>query len=87
MSDTNNRPNKDGTLRGDDKAMPDRGTTTGMSPGADPYLDGRSVDQSAINRIGGISGATKSDPAGECYSPDPTFGERGGNGSDADDRT
>ncbi len=61
MSDTNNRPLKDGSLRGDTKGMPDRGTSTGMDPGASPYLDGQSVDQSATNSMGGIGGSTKSD--------------------------
>lgn len=61
MSDTNNRPNKDGSLRGDDKDLPDRGTSVGMDPGADPATGGMSTEQSATNRQGRISGATQSD--------------------------
>lgn len=60
MSDTNNRPLKDGSLRGDSKGMPDRGTSTGWH-GADPQLDGRSTDTDSTNSMGGIGGATKSD--------------------------
>lgn len=77
MSETNNRPNKDGSLRGDDSNLPDRGTGIGWH-GADPQLDGKSVEPEAINRIGSITSATKSDPAPECYSEDPTFGEDSG---------
>lgn len=57
MSDTNNRPLQDGSLRGDDKGMPNRGTSTGVS---DTY--GADLSQGAKNRLGGMSGATKSDP-------------------------
>lgn len=62
MSDTNNRPLPDASLRGDDKAMPDRGTSTGVT---DTY--GADLSQTAKNRKGGISGATGSDPADECF--------------------
>lgn len=83
MSDSNYKPDGTGVVMGDTKGMPDRGTSTGMSPGADPYLDGMSVDPEAINRIGSITADTKSDPIGESPSDDPTFGE--GAGPDKDD--
>ena len=60
MSDTNNRPNADGSLRGDDKPMPNRGTGTGV---VDTY--GADLSPTAKNRLGSITGATKSDPADE----------------------
>lgn len=60
MSDTNNRPLKDGSLRGDSKSMPDRGTSTGWH-GADPQLGGASTDQDSTNSMGSIKGSTKSD--------------------------
>ena len=77
MSDTNNRPNPDGSLRGDTKSMPDRGTSTGMDPGADIPLEGMSIDPDAINRLGGMGNAAKSDPANDDSPEEPTFGERG----------
>lgn len=61
MSDTNNRPTADASLRGDDRAMPDRGTRTGVT---DTY--GADLSGGAKNRQGGITGATKSDPVDEC---------------------
>lgn len=82
MSDTNNRPNKDGSLRGDSKSMPDRGTATGMDPGASVPLEGMSIDPDAINRLGGMGGATKSDPAGEDRVDDPTFGPAPGDAAE-----
>jgi hypothetical protein len=48
MSDTNNRPNKDGTLRGDSKGISDRGTKTGLN--GDTY--GASLDRDATNSQG-----------------------------------
>lgn len=69
MSETNNRPNKDGSLRGDDKGMPDRGTSVGWH-GADPQLDGKSVEPEAINRIGSITSATKSDSESTSFGGD-----------------
>jgi hypothetical protein len=51
------RPDGSGVVQGDDKAMPDRGTSTGFN--GDTY--GADTSQSAINRQGGISGACKSD--------------------------
>ncbi|HYE41466.1 MAG TPA: hypothetical protein VEB23_16120 [Ramlibacter sp.] len=45
-----------GQLQGDDKAIPDRGTTTGVT---DTY--GADLSQDATNRMGSIKGATRSD--------------------------
>jgi hypothetical protein len=57
MSETNNRPPQDNfTVRGDTKAMPDKGTSTGMN--GDTY--GASLDQSATNRKGSFDAS--SDP-------------------------
>jgi hypothetical protein len=67
MSDTNNRPNKDGSIRGDTNDLPDRGTSTGMNPGADPVTDGMSTEPEAINRAGGMGDAAKSDPQGTSF--------------------
>jgi hypothetical protein len=60
MSEANYRPS--GDLQGDTKAMPDRGTGTGMD--GDSY--GASLSPDAINRTGGMGGAAKSDPAERC---------------------
>ena len=51
-----NFPRPTGQLQGDDRAMPDRGTRTGFN--GDTY--GADTSPSAINRQGGISGATQS---------------------------
>ncbi len=59
-----NFPRPTGQLQGDDKAMPDRGTGTGFN--GDNY--GADTSQGAINRHGGISGATKS------HAPDEVAG-------------
>lgn len=56
MSDTNNRPTNE--IRGDDRAIPDRGSKSGVT---DTY--GADLSPDAKNGIGGISGSTKSDPA------------------------
>lgn len=48
-----------GDLQGDTKPMPDRGTETGVS---DTYE--ADLGQSATNRIGSITGDTKSDGMG-----------------------
>lgn len=80
MSDTNNRPLPDGSLRGDTKSMPDRGTSTGMGDNA--QTEGMSLDLDATNSMGSIRSATQSDAPGESPSDDPTFGARG---SDPDD--
>ncbi len=61
MSDTNNRPVKGGELRGDDKALPDRGSRTGVT---DTY--GADLSPGAQNKLGGIAGSTKSNPADQC---------------------
>lgn len=65
-----NFPRPTGQLQGDDKAMPDRGTGTGFN--GDNY--GADTSQSAINRQGGISGATKS------HAPDEVAGCNNRNG-------
>ena len=62
MSDSNYKPS--GELQGDTKAMPDRGTSTGMT-GPEPVLDGMSLDQDATNYIGSIKSATQSDRGDE----------------------
>lgn len=46
----------DGQLQGDDKPMPNQGTSTGVT---DTY--GADLSQGADNRIGSIAGAAKSD--------------------------
>lgn len=56
MSDTNYRPT--GNLEGDSKAMPDRGTGTGVT---DTY--GADLSLTARNRKGSITGATQSNEA------------------------
>lgn len=83
MKDSNYKPDGTGVVMGDKKSMPDRGTSTGWH-GADPKIEGASTDPEAINRIGSITSATKSDPAGECYPDDPTFGPAPGD-KDTDD--
>lgn len=55
MSECNYRPT--GELQGDTKAMPDRGTTTGMN--GDTY--GADIGADSINRVGGIGSTSKSD--------------------------
>ena len=55
-----NFPRPTGQLQGDDRAMPDRGTRTGMN--GDTY--GADTSPGATNRQGGIAGATQS------HSPD-----------------
>jgi hypothetical protein len=62
MSDTNNRPNKDCSLRGENVGpLPDKGVGTGMN--GDTY--GASLGEDATNRMGPLSG-TDSDPADQC---------------------
>jgi hypothetical protein len=46
-----------GQLQGDDKTVSDKGTSTGFN--GDTY--GADTSQTATNRIGSITGATKSD--------------------------
>lgn len=48
-----------GELQGDTSGLPDRGTSTGMNDNT--QTDGRSLDQSTTNSMGGIGGSTKSD--------------------------
>ncbi len=60
MSDTNNRPNADGSMRGDESGVSSKGSTTGVS---DTY--GASVQPGATNRKGKIDGS--SDPMDKCY--------------------
>ena len=62
MSESNYKPS--GELQGDTKAMPDRGTSTGMT-GLDTHSEGMSLDQDATNAMGGIKSATQSDRGGE----------------------
>lgn len=74
MSESNYKPS--GELQGDTRAMPDRGTRTGMT-GHNTHADGKNLDADAINRIGGIGGATKSDPMDQnCACDDPAVGSR-----------
>lgn len=73
MSDSNYKPDGTGVVMGDTKAMPDKGTSTGMT-GYDTHGEGMSLDDTATNSMGKITGATKSDPMDECYADDPTFG-------------
>lgn len=69
MSETNNRPPRpNDTVRGDTKAMPDRGTSSGMN--GDSY--GADLSQGATNSMGSIKGSTKSDPMDECMNKKPT---------------
>jgi hypothetical protein len=69
MSDTNNLPNKDGSLRGDTKAMPMKGTETGLN--GDTY--GADLGQSALNGEGKITGGTKSNPMDQCFNKESTI--------------
>lgn len=62
MSESNYRPS--GELQGDTKAMPNRGTKTGMN--GDTY--GADLSGDATNRIGSIKSNTKSDHA-DCVMP------------------
>lgn len=65
-------PDGTGVVMGDTGAMPDRGTSTGMT-GIMTETDGRSLDPDATNSLGRLTG-TGSDPAAECYPDDPAFG-------------
>ncbi len=67
-------PSKDGQLwqdnnntdtsvvRGDDKGFGDAGVSTGMSPGAPVWTEGRSTDRDATNRVDGFGAEAQSDP-------------------------
>lgn len=70
MKDSNYIPDGSGIVMGDTKAMPNRGTSTGMN--GDSY--DADLSQDSTNRIVGISGSTKSDPWAEDAVDDPTFG-------------
>lgn len=78
MSQSNYVPS--GDIQGDTKALPDRGTSTGMGDNA--QTGGMSLEPEATNRMGALKG-TGSDPAGECKSDDPNFA---GSDSDPDDK-
>lgn len=65
MKDSNYKPS--GELQGDTKAMPNRGTSTGMN--GDTY--GASLEQGATNSQGRIGSATKSDAPDMCRSHNP----------------
>ena len=75
MSDTNNRPNADGSIRGDTSDLPMRGSMTNVT---DTY--GADLGQSATNRMGKLTG-TQSDSPEDCYADDPS----GLGGKDRDD--
>lgn len=62
MSDTNNRPNRDGSIRGDTADLPNKGTGTNVT---DTY--GADLGSEATNSKGGISGATKSNPEDQSF--------------------
>lgn len=61
MNEKNYRPN--GEVQGDSRPMPDRGVSTGVTDTYEADLSG-----DAINRMGGMGRAAKSDPADECMS-------------------
>lgn len=71
MSESNYKPT--GELQGDTKPMPDRGSSTGLT-GHATHDEGMSIDADATNRLGGIAGATKSDPMDCCVN----HGKKGG---------
>lgn len=66
MSECNYKPS--GELQGDTKAMPDRGTSTGVTDTYGANLNG-------TNRRGGLGNAAKSDAA---YDNDPDGGQADG---------
>jgi hypothetical protein len=65
MSESNYKPDGTGVVMGDTKAMPDRGTRTGMPDNV--QNDGKSFDPEATNSMGAIKG-TGSDPMDQCRS-------------------
>lgn len=69
-----------GSLQGDSKAIPDRGTARGVT---DTY--GADLSGDATNRMGSITSATKSDPWDEDMPDDPTTGSVPGDA--AEDRS
>lgn len=66
-----------GQLQGDTAAMPDRGTGTGMN--GDSY--GADLSPEALNRMGSITGSSKSDPMQECE-PAATAGSDNGDAAE-----
>lgn len=69
--DCNYKPDGTGVVMGDDKAMPDRGTSVGWH-GAKPMLEDHDTGVDSINRIGGIGNATKSDSESTSFGGDTT---------------
>lgn len=67
----------DGVVRGDDKAMPNRGTSVGMVGMGAPY--GASVDQGATNSRG--SAHLAPDPMDQCCPPGGGDYRSGGDGT------
>lgn len=85
MSLTNNRPNADASLRGDDKPMPMQGTVTGMDPSGFQSTDGgMSLDGDATNSLGGMGSMTKSDPWADAAPSDPAYADGGDTGYSPD---
>lgn len=83
-----------GLVRGDDKAMPNRGTSSGFVGTSGSY--GADTGANAINRMGSIGSAADSDPMDRCVpmgggdfsssghtSPDPGRGMGGAADSDS----
>lgn len=68
MSESNYKPS--GKLQGDTKAMPDRGTATGMSGNTD--MGGMSIKPDATNSAGSMASACKSDPMADCMNKKAT---------------
>lgn len=83
MSESNYIPDGTGVVMGDTKAMPDRGTSTGVPDNT--YDLGRSLDQDATNSMGSITSTSQSTPMDERMADDPTFGPAPGD--DAEDKT
>jgi hypothetical protein len=77
MSESNYKPAGTGVVQGDTKAMPDRGTSTGLT-GYDTHGEGMGLGQDDTNSLGSISGATGSDPMDECCAVDPIRGDHDG---------
>ena len=55
-----------GELQGDNRPMPSRGTGTGSNVNSQTL--GMSIEQDAVNRIGGMGSAARSDRA-DCSMP------------------
>jgi hypothetical protein len=69
MSDSNYKPDGTGVVMGDRKAMPDRGTSTGMT-GYSTDLGGQGIGVDDTRSMGRLTG-TDSDPMDECCATDP----------------